>query len=103
MHVIMWEFQVKKGGEAEFARVYGPSGEWAQFFRRGQGYLGTELLRDTANPQRYVTIDRWTSSTAYEAFRAQWADEYAMLDQRCEALTERETPLGSLMPVVEEG
>ena len=27
-----------------FERVYGPEGEWAEFFRRGQGYVGTELL-----------------------------------------------------------
>ena len=29
----------------EFERVYGRVGEWAEFFRQGEGYVGTELLR----------------------------------------------------------
>src|SRR5207253_1570423 len=29
---------------AEFERVYGMEGEWAEFFRQGRGYIGTELL-----------------------------------------------------------
>ena len=95
MQVFIWEFRVKTGREAEFEQAYGPNGEWAELFRRGAGYLGTELLRDEADPRRYLTIDRWTSSAAYEAFRSQWADEYVRLDQRCEALTESEAALGS--------
>ena len=34
----------------QFERVYGPEGEWAQFFRTGRGYVGTELLRDVEIP-----------------------------------------------------
>ena len=102
MHVTIWEFRVKKGREAEFERAYGPIGEWARFFERAEGYLGTELLRDAKNRQRYVTIDRWISQATYEAFRSRWADEYEAIDERCEALTEYETPLGSLAPPAEE-
>ncbi len=94
MYVIIWEFRAKTGREADFERVYGPDGEWTEFFKRGEGYLGTELLRDTANPSHYLTIDRWASSTAYEAFRRQWVDEYVRLDKRGEALTEHEALLG---------
>jgi hypothetical protein len=41
----------------EFARVYGPDGEWAEFFRGGRGYIGTELLHDR-RAERYLVIDR---------------------------------------------
>ena len=102
MHVTIWEFRVKRGREAEFERAYGPTGEWARFFERAEGYLGTELLRDAKNRQRYVTIDRWISQATYEAFRRRWAGEYDAIDERCEALTEYEAPLGSLAPPAEE-
>jgi heme-degrading monooxygenase HmoA len=52
----------------EFERVYGPEGEWAQFFRAGSGYIGTELLRDVEIPARYLVVDRWDSREAYNAF-----------------------------------
>jgi hypothetical protein len=35
-----------------FEEVYGPGGEWEQFFRQGDGYVGTELLRDVELPGR---------------------------------------------------
>jgi heme-degrading monooxygenase HmoA len=59
-----------------FADAYGPEGEWAQFFRQGQGYVGTELLHDVEEPDRYLVIDRWESIEAYNAFLAGNQDEY---------------------------
>jgi heme-degrading monooxygenase HmoA len=56
--------------------VYGPDGEWAEFFRSGRGYIGTELLRDVENPGRYLVIDRWETADAYNAFVAGHRDEY---------------------------
>jgi heme-degrading monooxygenase HmoA len=99
MHVILWRFQVKNGCEAEFERAYGPDGDWARLFQRGEGYLGSELLRDTSQAGTYVTIDRWVSPEAYAAFGDRWRDEYHMLDQRFGALTERETLLGMFSTV----
>ena len=61
---------------AEFERVYGSEGEWAQFFRTGRGYLGTELLRDVEHPFRYMVIDRWETGEAYNAFVDANRDEY---------------------------
>ena len=60
----------------EFERVYGPEGEWARFFRRGRGYIGTELLRDVEAPGRYHVVDRWESADAYNAFASAQRDEY---------------------------
>src|SRR5947209_2755150 len=56
-YVIIWEFYVKRGNERAFEEAYGPQGAWARFFRRGEGYLGTELLRNVGQSGRYVTID----------------------------------------------
>jgi heme-degrading monooxygenase HmoA len=59
-----------------FERVYGPEGEWAQFFRAGRGYVGTELLRDVEIPGRYLVVDRWESRAAYNDFVAANREEY---------------------------
>ncbi len=59
-----------------FEQAYGPEGEWAQFFRRGRGYIGTELLRDLEEPGRYLVVDRWESADAYNAFLAEHREEY---------------------------
>ena len=91
---IVWEFMVGDGREAEFERAYGPDGDWAQLFRQSKDYLGTDLLRDTAKPGRYLTVDRWKSAAAYEYFHRSHEVEYGALDARCEALTARETKLG---------
>jgi heme-degrading monooxygenase HmoA len=68
-----------------------PNGEWVRFFRRGSGYLGSELLRDERDERRYLTIDRWASRAAYDAFRAGWQAEYHALDGAYDLLTEQET------------
>ncbi len=59
-----------------FERVYGAEGEWSEFFRRGRGYIGTELLKDVEQPGRYLVIDRWESRDAYNAFVESHRDEY---------------------------
>jgi 8-oxo-dGTP diphosphatase len=94
-HVILWEFRVRPGCEAAFEAAYCAGGDWAVLFRRAPGYLGTELLR-APEAGRYVTIDRWVSSAAFEAFRDAHRREYEELDRRCADLTIEETPLGRL-------
>ena len=95
--MILWEYQVKSGCESEFEEIYGAEGDWVRFFRLAAGYLGTELHRDVHNPTRYVTIDSWSYQAAYETFCEQHLSEYHALDAQCEALTERETHLGSFL------
>ncbi len=96
MHIIIWEFKVKAGRESEFEQAYGPRGDWAALFQRHPGYVGTELLHDVVNPQRYVTMDRWVSPSDHEAFLHQWQEDYQTLDRRYEALTEHEALLGRM-------
>ncbi len=69
-------FSYEAHDAAEFERVYGSDGEWAGFFRRGRGYIGTELLRDVEAPGRYLVIGRWESADVYNAFVAEHREEY---------------------------
>jgi heme-degrading monooxygenase HmoA len=64
------------GDAAEFERFYGTEGEWAEFFRQGRGYIGTELLHDVEAPTRYLVIDRWESADAYNTFVAAHREDY---------------------------
>jgi heme-degrading monooxygenase HmoA len=69
-------FSYEARDPTEFERAYGPDGEWAEFFRDGEGYIGTELLRDVENPGRYLVIDRWESREAYQRFVELQREEY---------------------------
>jgi heme-degrading monooxygenase HmoA len=74
--VIALVFRYEVREPEEFERAYGPNGDWAEFFRRGGGFIGTELLRDLEEPERFLVIDRWESAEAYNAFLAANNDEY---------------------------
>jgi heme-degrading monooxygenase HmoA len=96
---VIWRFQVHPDRVAEFERRYGPAGDWAQLFGRGEGYRGTELLQDTSDPLVYVTVDWWENVAAFDAFRAEHADAYGALDAACESLTREETRVGSFIGI----
>ena len=74
MIALVFRYEVRE--QEAFERDYGPEGEWAKFFRDGRGYVGTELLHDLAEPDRYLVIDRWESTDAYNTFLAEHQDEY---------------------------
>ena len=93
-YAYLWEFRTSAERRAEFERHYGTAGTWVQLFRQAPGYLGTTLLRDGADPLRFVTIDRWMSAADYESFRERFAREYAALDALCEHLTLSELLIG---------
>lgn len=102
MYVIIWEYQLRADQVAEFEEIYSAVGTWATLFQKSKGYLGTELLSDERNPHRYITIDRWRSSSDYESFLAESKSEYENLDAQYERLTERETLLGKLKTIFRE-
>jgi heme-degrading monooxygenase HmoA len=93
MYIILWEYHIKPEKREKFEQIYSPTGAWVELFKKGAGYLGTELLRDEENPLRYLTIDRWASKAEYEAFLSTWEQAYAQMDAQCEGLTERESLL----------
>jgi heme-degrading monooxygenase HmoA len=100
MTAIVWEFEVPAEHAAEFEQRYGPSGEWAQLFRRDAAFHGTTLLHDRNNPEKYLTIDQWDDLEAYEAFRAQYGVQYQEIDKRTKGLTRSEWRL-AVFSVVE--
>lgn len=99
MFVILWRYQVREGSEGAFAAAYGPRGDWAALFGRAEGYLGTELLADEADPAFFVTLDRWASPEAFGSFQTRFGDDYAALDTQFEALTVAETRIGTFTSV----
>jgi heme-degrading monooxygenase HmoA len=74
--VIALVFSYEVRDAAAFESAYGADGDWARFFGQGDGYIGTELLRDVEHPTRYLVVDRWESADAYNAFAAAHRDEY---------------------------
>jgi heme-degrading monooxygenase HmoA len=94
LFVTLWEFEVKSGCEELFEQAYGPEGRWVELFARDARYRGTRLLRDLGRERVYVTVDKWESREAYEAFREKYAADYARLDAKCDNLTVREESIG---------
>jgi heme-degrading monooxygenase HmoA len=95
MFLILWEFEVKPGCEQSFESAYGPEGAWAQLFRRDPGYLKTLLLKDPSRSRTYLTLDFWHSESAFQSFHRANYEAYLALDRSTEALTSRESLLGS--------
>ena len=93
--IIIWQFEVQPALREEFERAYSPDGDWAQLFRCSPDYLGTQLLHDTANPGRYLTLDRWRSAAAFDTFKQDHHADYDALDQGFEALAISETYMGT--------
>jgi heme-degrading monooxygenase HmoA len=89
-----WEFLVQSERIDEFKQHYGPDGTWVLLFRQSPGYIETLLLQDSADPRRFITIDRWQSLDAYQAFRSRFSREYAAIDEISHRLTTKETSLG---------
>ena len=94
-YVTIWEFHARPGQEKAFEQAYGPDGAWVQFFKTGEGYIRTELIRDLSNPRRFLTLDYWQSRAAYDRFRGQNRAEYEAIDKRYEGMNEKELALGA--------
>ncbi len=91
---IVWEFRVSADKRPDFERHYAADGTWAKFFKGDEAYKGTQLLHDTSDASRYITIDLWDDEESYGSFRTMHHKEYAALDQDMESLTESEKRLG---------
>lgn len=92
MYVVVWRFTTDD--PAAFEKHYGPDGMWARLFRCSDEYVRTDLLKGA---ESYLTLDWWTSSAAYDAFRKEYAEEYADVDAACEAVTTFEEKLGEFV------
>ncbi len=95
----IWEFVVKDGSNAAFEKFYGADGDWAELFRRGSGYLRTDLIRDKYNSQRYFTIDHWRCREDYFKFRKVFNAAFEELDKHCDHLTVLESKIGEFTKI----
>lgn len=82
----VWAYDVPADSIAGFIEAYGPAGDWATLFARTEGFVRTELYRNTDAPARFVTVDVWSSEAAWQAFADRWGAAYAELDARLEPL-----------------
>ncbi|HEY7672356.1 MAG TPA: antibiotic biosynthesis monooxygenase [Gammaproteobacteria bacterium] len=93
IHVV-WEFIVRETALDDFEQAYGPRGDWQRLFARYSGFNGTTLLRDTANPRRYLTVDSWETPADRERMLVEAAEQYAALDAAFGKWTESEAEVG---------
>ena len=101
MFVALWEFEVKPGCGEQFEKVYGPEGDWAQLFRRDPNYRETRLASDAMCDSIYLTLDFWSSQSAYEQFLKTHAADYKNLDAASESLTLRQRRIGGFEKAAE--
>ncbi len=95
MHAIIWEFIARKDRLQEFVSAYRSDGAWAHLLRQAEGFRGTELLRGSQDPTRFLTVDRWETAACFERFQERFGAQYKELDARLGALTLSEKPLGT--------
>jgi heme-degrading monooxygenase HmoA len=97
VYTIVWQFTVEQRNVDAFVTAYGPLGDWAELFRRAQGFRGTTLLRDVADPLRFVTVDRWDSFEDFECFREEFGNAYVALDAGFERLSLTQHLMGKFL------
>ena len=91
---VFFRYRVHPAQIRAFEHAYGANGEWVRLFSRHPGFKRTRLFRHQSDPQIYITIDVWESKDAYDAFRADNADEYNRLDAQFAMLKLEEHLLG---------
>ena len=94
-YLYIWEYDVDPNHIDDFKQLYGLDGGWVALFKKHDGYEFTLLLEDRERPNRFVTVDSWSSAEAHEKFRAAAVQEFDELDARGEGFTTAERNLGS--------
>jgi|tagenome__1003787_1003787.scaffolds.fasta_scaffold20537172_2 heme-degrading monooxygenase HmoA len=93
MMIRVWEYDVRADTAADFERVYGADGAWAQLFSCSDGFEGTELFASVTTPGRYLTVDRFRDEASWRRFQVEHREAYLALDARSERLTAGEREL----------
>ncbi|MDF2178597.1 antibiotic biosynthesis monooxygenase [Aliiglaciecola sp. CAU 1673] len=90
----IWEYRVANKNLDEFVRLYGPQGEWVTLFKKADGYIGTELLQDQYDSNRFITIDKWRSKADWQSFAEEYRHAFNLIDATGEQLTQSERMIG---------
>lgn len=91
---VLWEYIVKDDHRDQFIAIYSPDGAWSKLFSKHPGFIRTELIQDSSNPNRFVTIDHWVSLSAYSDMKHRSRNEYKAIDEHCEVFTVDENYIG---------
>ena len=94
-YTIIWQFTVPPENREAFEAGYGRDGRWVDLFAQADGFIETRLLKDEEQPGVYLTLDRWESRSAFEAFKKAYAAPYADLDASLEGLASAEVRIGA--------
>ena len=76
-----------------FIAAYAADGAWGELSGRAAGFVGTELYRDAAPADRFLTIDRWQDEQDWRSFRSAFSSAYEALDAQLEGLAAAERSL----------
>ncbi len=64
----VWEYEVRGGRAEAFTAACAADGAWGELAGRASGLSGTELSRDSARADRFLTIDRWQDEQHWRSF-----------------------------------
>ncbi len=94
MTEVFYRYRVHPAQARAFEHAYGPTGPWATLFGRSPGFDRTRLFRHKGESGTYLTVDIWESKRAWDDFRAEHAQAYALLDKQLRMLYLEELLLG---------
>ena len=94
-HARVWKFRPPPGRAREFEQAYSGTGNWARLFGQAAGYRGTMLLRPCEKGGWWLTIDRWETEAAFQAFQDEFGIQYRGLDEELEGLAGEEMFVGA--------
>jgi heme-degrading monooxygenase HmoA len=95
------EYQVPGDRTKAFTAAYAADGAWGELFGKATGFLGTELYRDAAWADRFLTIYRWQDEQDWRSFLNAFGPAYEDLEAQLEGLAAVERSLfeGSSWPM----
>jgi len=94
MIAVMWQFDVKKGREKDFEKLYGADGDWTALNRQTRSYLGSSFLHDQNRSSRYLLIEYWSEMIVYEQHRGSRSAAIDAIETRRAQLLDAVEPLG---------
>jgi len=94
MVAVVWQFDVKKGREDEFEKLYGADGDWTALNRQIRSYLGSSFLRDQSQSSRYLLVEYWSEMLVYEQHKASRSAKMDAIETQRADLVEAMEPLG---------
>jgi len=93
MMIRVCEYDVRADSAADFERVHGADGAWAQLFSSSDGFEDTELFASVSNPGRYLTVDRFRDEASWRRFQVSHGEANLALDAQSAGLTVAEQEL----------